>query len=1354
MLNLFGRTLNRRYLRSYHSLRVSELGPPKERITYHQQETSEDGGTVAISSPDSPKTSAHPHCVKPPKWQVRPPFGKDPFRFVVDSERPFEVSGGDVLGAWAGRAFKTLMVQDRTIQSILGVDPHFRMSQEDLDNVVVAPLISSVNTADLNTIEGTYPIKPGFVEGPDKHSVPGSEFVGQVVSSESPLFNPGDLVIPNTVGLGSWCSCLPPLPAYNFTPVSSLHFEGTEPYDIPIHDLLGVQVNPSTAYIMLHDSGRAPLSPGDVVILTAGKSAVATAAAQIAKCKFGAKVVSVVRRKDRTDKEWQEVEAEMKEYGVDLLLEEEKIKKTPPRKLIETIQKVGKGKVKLCLDSVGGKVGTRLSLCLTKGEGTHVTYGGLSREAVSVGAGTAIFSDNVYKGFWLTRWMNNNIAARGTIMDMRPTMMRELLEMVKEGMLKLPETKLFHLSDFEGAFDEVQKGNPSSSPPLTDNGSDGAYDSIDDARSSGSAEKDSVAFNEDSDNDVAWLNQPKSPTNQLFETLKVQMEQTDFSSSTKNDQYTDSRFIDAPIPLMDFPATPINREWEHPKTGMSYKLPFVEHEHSGYDPDLLLATDSDDGSHPKKTVPLEPLHDKKFSSFVSNLLSQRTKQENVVFLDEIEDSTPPPASNAYPHGTLVYDFESIAAENKNVSADLEEGESFFESGNLLTAHYINGRKKELPRPATVAATEDAGENTSPPNVPNEPSPPPPSYQELLKPVDQEYDLRCKFDTHTVGNIQWYYFSAEPPQTATFPLRVRFNLINMMKKSSLYQNGMRPLMYSSGEKLWKRGCEEISYYRNKYSYEPKGKRKKKQRHSTLSFVYTFTKHEAVFFSHCYPYTYSDLQKDIITIFERTSQDKASCFIRTRDMCLTLAGNRCELLTITSVANDPEEMEKRPAVVLSARVHPGESNSSYMMRGVLRFLCSNNPDAKVLRDNFVFKIVPMLNPDGVIHGNYRCSLSGMDLNRRYASPSAILHPTVFSMRQLLSTTQESRGVILFVDMHGHSRKKNTFLYGCDHGSKNLEQRLLPRVFPRLLHNVFRSGTEGGFFSYQDCDFNVKKGKNSTGRVVAWRDVGIDNAFTLEASFAGTGDNLVDTGRKKEEVRRDGEGPNNAPSYFHFGIDDFENIGVGICKTLLHYCRIGSSSDKLKEHKKGARAKYAAAMAELENSLTVSCELKPAASASSSPPVPLIESLISEGEGLEVDDLIEAGMSGDSLGSDSDPSGDNMPANLLLKDKEFQKFVQRSTVAPQLAHMELNNGRRAAHKKISKQMKKQRKGSTKGGGQGNKAKKKLQSAARMVIKQNREKKKKKGGEGSTVTRQPAAETTSSDLLNPRPLLPSKKS
>lgn len=64
----------------------------------------------------------------------------------------------------------------------------------------------------------------------------------------------------------------------------------------------------------------------------------------------------------------------------------------------------------------------------------------------------------------------------------------------------------------------------------------------------------------------------------------------------------------------------------------------------------------------------------------------------------------------------------------------------------------------------------------------------------------------------------------------------------------------------------------------------------------------------------------------------------------------------------------------------RVHPGETNASWMMKGVLDYLTSDSLQAVALRDKFVFKIVPMLNPDGVIVGNYRCSLAGGDLNRQ--------------------------------------------------------------------------------------------------------------------------------------------------------------------------------------------------------------------------------------------------------------------------------------------------------------------------------------------------------------------------------------
>ena len=74
-----------------------------------------------------------------------------------------------------------------------------------------------------------------------------------------------------------------------------------------------------------------------------------------------------------------------------------------------------------------------------------------------------------------------------------------------------------------------------------------------------------------------------------------------------------------------------------------------------------------------------------------------------------------------------------------------------------------------------------------------------------------------------------------------------------------------------------------------------------------------------------------------------------------------------------------------MVFTARVHPGETVSSFMLKGVIDFLTGDTPEAKLLRDRYIFKIIPMLNPDGVIHGNYRCSLAGCDLNRQWKKPS---------------------------------------------------------------------------------------------------------------------------------------------------------------------------------------------------------------------------------------------------------------------------------------------------------------------------------------------------------------------------------
>lgn len=67
-----------------------------------------------------------------------------------------------------------------------------------------------------------------------------------------------------------------------------------------------------------------------------------------------------------------------------------------------------------------------------------------------------------------------------------------------------------------------------------------------------------------------------------------------------------------------------------------------------------------------------------------------------------------------------------------------------------------------------------------------------------------------------------------------------------------------------------------------------------------------------------------------------------------------------------------------------------------------------DPQVLRSNYVFKVVPMLNPDGVVVGNSRTSLAGVDLNRVYKRPSQNLFPTIYHTKAMIADLKQERDV----------------------------------------------------------------------------------------------------------------------------------------------------------------------------------------------------------------------------------------------------------------------------------------------------------------------------------------------------------
>lgn len=136
------------------------------------------------------------------------------------------------------------------------------------------------------------------------------------------------------------------------------------------------------------------------------------------------------------------------------------------------------------------------------------------------------------------------------------------------------------------------------------------------------------------------------------------------------------------------------------------------------------------------------------------------------------------------------------------------------------------------------------------------------------------------------------------------------------------------------------------------------------------------------------------------------------------------------------------------MISARVHPGETPSSWMMKGLMDFLTGDSVIAKKLRHKFIFKLIPMLNPDGVIVGNTRSSLTGKDLNRQYRTVIRETYPSIWYTKTMIKRLTEELGVSLYCDMHAHSRKHNIFIYGCEN-KRDPEKKLAEQVFPLMLH-----------------------------------------------------------------------------------------------------------------------------------------------------------------------------------------------------------------------------------------------------------------------------------------------------------------
>ena len=317
------------------------------------------------------------------------------------------------------------------------------IDSSDSNTIIVRMLAAPINPAHINTIQGTYPIRPK--EFP---AIGGTEGIGKVINIAKNVerLKIGDLVYPKLMpdGNGVWSTHIKSS-ASNFDKVTlktQLEYNNMSSDKNACRKLTAglsvLRINPGTALRMLTDFVP-DLKVGDVVIQNGANSAVGQAVIQIAR-NMGFVTVNIVR--DRDDIE--QLKGYLRGIGANYVWTESELKsaKEFKNKILP--------KARLALNCVGGTSSAEICKCLEY-RGVHVTYGGMSMKPVFASTSSLIFKDISYRGFWFSKWIEEH--ANTTQLN---DMYNNLESMFLSRNLTLPKYKLVSIFDQEACFNALK----------------------------------------------------------------------------------------------------------------------------------------------------------------------------------------------------------------------------------------------------------------------------------------------------------------------------------------------------------------------------------------------------------------------------------------------------------------------------------------------------------------------------------------------------------------------------------------------------------------------------------------------------------------------------------------------------------------------------------------------------------------------------------------------------------------------------------------------------------------------------------------------------------------------------------
>ncbi|MEO6187209.1 MAG: M14-type cytosolic carboxypeptidase [Ginsengibacter sp.] len=292
---------------------------------------------------------------------------------------------------------------------------------------------------------------------------------------------------------------------------------------------------------------------------------------------------------------------------------------------------------------------------------------------------------------------------------------------------------------------------------------------------------------------------------------------------------------------------------------------------------------------------------------------------------------------------------------------------------------------------------------------------------------------------------WFDFILTPVRNKTVTVVLnKLTGIYRGNKHEVYNDITFPV-FSYNNRDWQR-ISQVKYNEEKKSF---------------SFTAKFEQ-DSVWLAYAHPYSL-EKPKLIRRDYEKEKD------MRMSSLGFSKEGRKLNLFSISDFSIP--DSEKKVAVIISLQ-HTGEDAGAFLAEGLIRFLMSDNNEARDIKKKWIVHIVPVMNPDGLYNGITRYNAQREDLNSIWLKSVDSLQfgPEVKAARQWLEKQfQSSNPPDIFFDIHSHSQQ----LPGNDIFSINPKFEAIAKAATALefpLNFIRNDKFEGSSVAYIDQHYKI--------------------------------------------------------------------------------------------------------------------------------------------------------------------------------------------------------------------------------------------------------------------------------------------